>query len=91
VYTVVIVSFMVDDMVHVMVLFFFGRWAEFQVLHSRLRGDRTEEELIKVLETFGFMRLAQLFRGEFIHLATQNRGKKEGKSVSSPPLFALEW
>jgi hypothetical protein len=54
---------MVDDMVHViphviphvMVLFFLGRWAEFQVLHSRLRGDRTEEELIKVLETLGFM------------------------------------
>jgi hypothetical protein len=34
--------------------------------------------------------LTQLFRGEFIHLATQNRVKKEGKSVSSPPLFALD-
>jgi hypothetical protein len=42
------------------------------------------------LETFGLMRLTQLFRGEFIHLATQNRVKKEGKSVSSPPLFALD-
>jgi hypothetical protein len=37
------------------------------------------------------MRLGQVFRGEFIHLATQNRVKKEVKSVSSPPLFALEW
>jgi hypothetical protein len=68
-----------------------GRSTKFQVLHSRLRGDRTEEELIKVLETFGLMRLAQLFRGEITHLATQNRGKKEGKSVSSPPPLALEW
>jgi hypothetical protein len=68
-----------------------GRWAEFQVLHSRLRRHRTTPIFVKVLETFGLMRLAQLFRGEFIHLATQNRGKKEGKSVSSPPLFALEW
>jgi hypothetical protein len=40
-----------------------GRWENFQVLHSRLRGDRTEEELIKVLETFGLMRLGQVCEG----------------------------
>jgi hypothetical protein len=67
-----------------------GRWENFQVLHSRLTRHRTTPIFVKVLETFGLMRLAQLFRGEFSDLATQNRGKKEGKSVSSPPPLALE-
>jgi hypothetical protein len=82
---------MVDDMVDDMACPKKGRWAEFQVLHSRLRRHRTTPIFVKVLETFGLMRLTQLFRGEFIHLATQNRVKKEGKSVSSPPPLALEW
>jgi hypothetical protein len=67
-----------------------GRWAEFQVLHSHFRVHPTAARFVKVLETFGLMRLGQVFRGEFSDLATQNRVKKEGKSVSSPPLFALD-
>jgi hypothetical protein len=46
---------MVDDMVHVMVLFFLGRWAEFQVLHSELRRHQTHLRMVEVLETLGFM------------------------------------
>jgi hypothetical protein len=90
VYTVVIVSFMVDDMVHVMVFKKKGRWAEFQVLHSRLRRHRREVEFIKVLETLGLMRLGQVYGGEFTHLATQNRGKKEGENPRGPPPLALD-
>jgi hypothetical protein len=94
VYTVVIVSFMVHVIPHViphvMVLFFLGRWEKFQVLHSRLRRHRTTPIFVKVLETFGLMRLTQLFRGEFIHLATQNRGKKEGEDPRGPPPLALD-
>jgi hypothetical protein len=90
---------MVDDMVHVMahvmahvmVLFFLGRWAEFQVLHSRLTRHRTTPIFVKVLETFGLMRMGQVFGGEFRHLATQNRGKKEGENPRGPPPLALEW
>jgi hypothetical protein len=77
--------------VHVMVRPFLGRWAEFQVLHSRLTRHRITPIFVKVLETFGLMRLTQLFRGEFIHLATQNRGKKEGENPRGPPPLALEW
>ena len=89
--TVVIVSFMVDDMVHVMVLFFLGRSKDERVLHRHLRRRRGEAELIKVLETFGLMRLAQVCGEEFTYLATQNRVKKRGKRAASPPPLALEW
>jgi hypothetical protein len=68
-----------------------GRWAEFQVLHSRLTRHRGEVEFIKVLETLGLMRSGQLCGGEFRDLATQNRGKKEGENPRGPPPLALEW
>jgi hypothetical protein len=68
-----------------------GRWAEFQVLHRHLRGRREEGEVIKIRQALGLMRLGQVYGGEFTHLATQNRVKKEVKSVSSPPPLALEW
>jgi hypothetical protein len=59
VYTVVIVSFMVDDMVHViphvMVFKKKGRWAEFQVLHSHFRVHPTAARFVRVLETLGLV------------------------------------
>jgi hypothetical protein len=59
VYTVVIVSFMVDDMVHVMVhVMVFkkkGRWAEFQVLHSEFRAKPSNPRFVKPLKTLGFV------------------------------------
>jgi hypothetical protein len=82
---------MVHVMVHVMVFKKKGRWAEFQVLHSRLRRHRTTPIFVKVLETFGLMRMGQVFGGEFRDLATQNRGKKEGEDPRGPPPLALEW
>ena len=74
-----------------MTFIFLGRSKDEWVLHSPLRGDRTEVESVKSLETWGLIRLSQLFGQEFTYLATQNREKKEGKSVSSPPPLALEW
>ena len=85
--TVVIGSFMVDDMLFL----FLGRSKDERVLHSELRRHLEVVGFVKPLETLGSMRLGQVFRGEFIHLATQNRVKKGGKSVSSPPPLALEW
>jgi hypothetical protein len=90
VYTVVIGSFMVHVMVHVMVLFFLGRWEKFQVLHSRLRRHRIKVEFVRVLETLGLMRMRQVFGREFSELATQNKDKKEGNYPRGPPPLALE-
>jgi hypothetical protein len=90
VYTVVIVSFMVDDMVHVMVFKKKGRWAEFQVLHSELRRHQTHLRMVEVLETLGLMRMRQVFGREFSELATQNKDKKEGNYPRGPPPLALE-
>jgi hypothetical protein len=58
---------MVDDMLHhrsvigpLTVCPKNGRWAEFQVLHRHFRVHPTAARFVKVLETFGLMRLGQL-------------------------------
>jgi hypothetical protein len=93
VYTVVIVSFMVDDMLPLTVSFMVddmawtknGRSTKFQVLHSRLRRHRIKVEFVRVLETLGLMRMRQVFGREFSELATQNKDKKEGNYPRGPP------